>query len=137
MSFRRGSLAELLELMTLAGRVDDRAWQGENESLSIEATSALPGAPAEVSRSMLSDNLLFSPATLKLVDLFLSEFGPAGFEVAWEGGIRLNWSGYSRRPYDIKAVIPRPSATQRMEALEQLIAWSDRTGVRIEPYLPS
>ena len=129
------SYEELASLLEDAGMVDDAAWASGEEILTLVGRSATETDASCVDRDD-EDNDKFSDRTIKLVEEILTWANPRGFSVEYNDGSRIDWSGYSKYAQTIEAEIAAPSATERLEALERLVNWSEKNGINIEQYLP-
>ena len=131
----RGTLDELTSLIADACRLDDAAWSYHRGQLEFFAQSRTISDPIDVPDEK-ADNSFFSMRTKDLVMCLLAWFYPEGYEIRPNGASRINWCGYDRIPYLIGGSVLTPTATERLEALDRLISWSQETGVSLEGHLP-
>ena len=135
LSFINGSEEELLALMKDAARVDQAVWNDGSE-LAVLAVRAETDEEAACVDTDDGDNEHFSRETRKLVGKLLEWFVPKGSDIEYNDGSSTRWSGYSHYPKSLCVEVAAPSATERMEALERLISWSETQNIDLTEYLP-
>ena len=129
------SLDEFTALMTAIGHIDTVADNSIEIPLYLNVRTGYESRAGLVIRSD-GFNQMFSDKAMSLLKLLVAWANPRGSRIESNGGDENNWSGYHQDTILIKANVPPPTATQRMEALEMLHLWSERTGIPIDDYLP-
>ena len=134
LSLAHGTAEELQDLIADACRLDEEVWEYyHNPEFLVH--SAADGRDWSIDPNE-GQNEFFQSRTLDLVTALLHWFAPRGYWLGPNGASEIKWSGYDRIPHLIGGHVALPTATERIEALDRLIAWSEQTGVVIEPYLP-
>ena len=133
------SLAELQDLMTCIGRVDDQAWSssdGDSGELDLVVRSSFGGGRKSFD-SRDGDNNLFSETTYVMLELVAEWARIEGYSVTQFAGKADCWLSFSLDAHFVEAAVSAPTASERMEALDRLLTWSDQTRIDITSYLPA
>ena len=130
-----GTEQELRSLMADMARLDESAWQ-IGRAMTIVARCGM-GDRKWISVGFDGDNNRFSVQSRHILQTLLTWSQPCGYFVKQRSGTEKNWSGFIRLFATIEVTVDPPSATERMEALEHLICWSERTGINVLNHLPS
>ena len=135
LSFERGTRAEFESLIADAARVDRIIWKEKDYDCAFIAESGACGQKPYVSATD-ADNRDLCIRTLSLMEAILDWENPTGFDIRIRGENRLSWEGYSRHTIGLYVYVNPPTASERIEALERLLLWSEANGVDIEDCLP-
>ena len=129
----RSDLPCFENLLTMACRLDEQAWSGDAGWLSITINSAVGTDKAYVLDSRDSRDL--DKRTLNLLDLIIEWHNPFGYSVVGDRDNAVHWRHLRRIPHSVRVTVDAPTATEKMEALAQLMTWSEQAGIDIGPYL--
>ena len=139
MSFENGDACMMTQLMTWAAWLDADVWNGLSDSfpgLVLLAKTGLDGTHAFIDREE-ADNFRFSDRIITLIDTALRWSRPTGYAFNYDDGPSGNWCAYSKDRQDICVTVVAPTATERMEALDGLLTWSDAAGIDIACHVPA
>ena len=132
-SFERGTRDQLEALMADAGDIADSVWSGGASELMLYVSSACEGNCANADPRA---NHRLPSEIVALLDILAKWANPTGHIVKNNGAGTRSWEHYFKAPYPICAKIQAPSCTERIEALERIIAWADTAGIDIDHLLP-
>ena len=133
--FARGTRDQVENLLADAARLDHQAWTEADDSLTISARTGYEDREAFFDQDD-ENNSAFCERTALLVGAILRWCQPTGFDVEYNDGSRVSWSGYSRYGIPLESVVEPPSASERMEALERILAWGEAEGILLDGLLP-
>ena len=137
LTIRECTSADLHDLLRDVVRQDHAVWASGTPSARLQCTTSPGNGRSAIAGSRASsvEILFFARSTLELAEAILAWSCACGFSYQFTSGIRENMASYSKRGLPIVVEVHQPTATERMDALSRLVAWSDRTGIDIEPYL--
>ena len=136
LEFTNCEAGEFIDLLTSIGRLDRYVDFDEDTILTLWVESATNDTPCCCHR-YINGSKSYSAKSHDVVTAVSLWAAPRGYTVQYEGGNPDLWENYEIRPHDIEVQIKAPTATERMEALERLLQWGEKTGVNIEDYLPA
>ena len=134
---RAGNEESLIRLMADLVRLDDHLWL---QDVSRVRPAVLSGDRTIKPGIQLyhRDTLLLSSNIREAMVLLALWFYPTGFKTRiGENPVEIDcWYDAHRKLISIEALVERPTASERLEALDNILAWIEQTGVDLEPLLP-
>ena len=133
------TLHDLKSLLSDAVRLDDDIWERAQGTIGLRSFTSTDGTeqPRALKKALSAASFSFSDEVLKLADTILIWAQLSGFYYEHNGlGFKDNWSSYTKRKLSLNVKVVKPTASERMEAIERLVSWGETTGVDVEPYIP-